>query len=38
MTLNTDFYARRQADVIAKLEADASSYLADLKLGGRRTR
>ena len=35
MTLNTDFYARRRADVIAKLEADASKYVADLKLGSR---
>jgi len=35
MTLNTDFYARRRNDVIAKLEADASAYIADLKLGSR---
>ena len=35
MTLNTDFYARRRAEVIAKLEADASKYIGDLKLGGR---
>jgi len=35
MTLNTDFYARRRNDVIAKLEADASTYIADLKLGSR---
>lgn len=35
MTLNTDFYARRRADVIAKLDADATQYVADLKLGRR---
>ena len=33
MTLNIDFYARRRADVIAKLDADAQKYIADLKLG-----
>lgn len=35
MTLNTDFYARRRADVIARLEADAPKFIADLKLGSR---
>lgn len=35
MTLNTDFYARRRADVIAKLDADAPKFISDLKLGGR---
>lgn len=35
MTLNTDFYARRRADVIAKLDVDASKFISDLKLGGR---
>ncbi len=35
MTLNTDFYARRRADVIAKLDADATQYVSDLKLGRR---
>lgn len=35
MTLNKDFYARRRADVIARLDADASDYIADLKLSGR---
>jgi hypothetical protein len=34
MTLNTDFYARRRADVVAKLE-DAASFISDLKVGGR---
>jgi hypothetical protein len=33
MTFNADFYARRRADVVAKLEKTASSYIADLKLG-----
>lgn len=33
MTLNKDFYARRRADVIAKLDADASNYIAELKIG-----
>ncbi len=33
MTLNTDFYARRRKDVIAKLESDASQFIVDLKLG-----
>ena len=32
MTLNRDFYARRRADVIAKLEADAADFLSELKL------
>ncbi|CAH0353161.1 N-acetylmuramoyl-L-alanine amidase [Aquabacterium sp. CECT 9606] len=32
MTLNKDFYARRRADVIAKLDADAKNYIADLKI------
>jgi hypothetical protein len=35
MTLNTDFYARRRAEVIAMLEADATKFFADLKLGSR---
>jgi len=35
MTLNTDFYARRRADVLARLEADAPQYIADLRLGAR---
>jgi hypothetical protein len=35
MTLNIDFYARRRADVIAKLDADAPKYIADLRLGFR---
>lgn len=35
MTLNTDFYARRRADVLARLEADAPRYIADLRLGSR---
>jgi hypothetical protein len=35
MTLNGDFYARRRADVIARLEADAPKFIADLKLGSR---
>lgn len=35
MTLNSDFYARRRADVVAKLEADAPKFIADLKLGAR---
>lgn len=34
MTLNTEFYARRRADVLARLEADAARYIADLPLGG----
>jgi len=32
MTLNTAFYERRRNDVIAKLEADAAEFIADLKL------
>ena len=32
MTLNKDFYARRRADVIAKLDADARDFIMDLKL------
>jgi hypothetical protein len=35
MTLNTDFYARRRADVIATLEADAAKFIAGLRLGSR---
>jgi hypothetical protein len=35
MTLNTDFYARRRADVIATLDADASKFISGLKLGSR---
>jgi hypothetical protein len=35
MTLNGEFYARRRADVLAKLEADAAQYIAGLQLGGR---
>lgn len=35
MTLNKDFYARRRADVIARLDSDAAEYLADLKLAAR---
>lgn len=35
ITLNTEFYARRRADVLARLEADAPKYIADLRLGGR---
>jgi hypothetical protein len=35
MTLNADFYARRRADVVAKLEADAARFIGDLKLGSR---
>ncbi|MBP0624989.1 peptidoglycan recognition protein family protein [Cupriavidus consociatus] len=33
MTLNTGFYAKRREAVIAKLGADANSYLADLPVG-----
>lgn len=33
MTLNTEFYARRRADVLARLEADAPKYIVDLRLG-----
>jgi hypothetical protein len=35
MTLNADFYARRRAEVLAKLEADAAQYIAGLQLGRR---
>ncbi|HSQ10846.1 MAG TPA: hypothetical protein VLN25_09570, partial [Burkholderiaceae bacterium] len=35
MTLNTEFYARRRAEVVARLEADAPKFIADLKLGSR---
>jgi hypothetical protein len=36
MTLNTEFYARRRADVLARLEADNTpQYIADLRLGSR---
>lgn len=35
MTLNTEFYARRRADVLARLEADAPNFIANLKLGSR---
>jgi hypothetical protein len=35
MTLNTTFYARRRAEVLARLEADAPQYIAGLKLGSR---
>ena len=35
MTLNKDFYARRRADVIAKLDADAKDFIADLKIAKR---
>ncbi len=35
MTLNTDFYARRRGEVVAKLESDASKFIGDLKLGSR---
>lgn len=35
MTFNADFYAKRRGDVIAKLDADASRFIADLRLGGR---
>ncbi|EHR69472.1 N-acetylmuramoyl-L-alanine amidase [Burkholderiales bacterium JOSHI_001] len=35
MTLNTSFYARRRAEVLARLEADAPQYIAGLKLGAR---
>jgi hypothetical protein len=35
MTLNTDFYAQRRADVKAKLAADADRYLSRLALGQR---
>jgi hypothetical protein len=35
MTLNSDFYARRRNEVIAKLESDAPKFIADLKLGSR---
>ena len=35
MTLNKDFYARRRADVIAKLDADATEFIADLKIAKR---
>ena len=35
LTLNSDFYARRRADVVARLEADAPSFIADLRLGSR---
>jgi hypothetical protein len=34
MTLNADFYARRRADVVARLE-DAADFISDLKLGAR---
>ena len=33
MTLNTSFYGRRRAEVLARLESDASQYIAGLKLG-----
>jgi hypothetical protein len=33
MTLNTAFYARRRADVAARLDADASRFIAELRLG-----
>ncbi|NMG68094.1 hypothetical protein GPA19_24480 [Azoarcus indigens] len=32
MTLNKDLHARRQADVIAKLDANATEYLSDRKI------
>jgi hypothetical protein len=35
MTLNSDFYARRREEVVAKLESDAPKFIADLKLGSR---
>lgn len=35
LTLNTDFYARRRADVIARLDADAKDYIADLRIAKR---
>ncbi|HET9025466.1 MAG TPA: N-acetylmuramoyl-L-alanine amidase [Burkholderiaceae bacterium] len=35
MTLNTDFYARRRDEVVARLEADAPKFIAELKLGSR---
>ena len=35
LTLNSDFYARRRDDVVARLEADAPSFVADLRLGSR---
>lgn len=35
MTLNTDFYARRRADVIRKLHADSDNFLSTIKLGGK---
>ena len=35
LTLNTDFYARRRAEVLARLEADSPQYIAGLKLGSR---
>ena len=35
LTLNSDFYARRRDDVVARLEADAPSFIADLRLGSR---
>jgi hypothetical protein len=33
MTFNTEFYARRRDEVKARLDADASRFIADLKLG-----
>jgi hypothetical protein len=33
MTLNTAFYARRRADVQARLDGDASRFIAELRLG-----
>ena len=35
LTLNSDFYARRRDDVLARLEADAPTFIADLRLGAR---
>lgn len=35
MTLNSDFYARRRDEVVARLDADASRYVAELRLGSR---
>jgi len=32
LTLNATFYARRRAEVQARLEADAPQYIAGLKL------
>ena len=35
MTLNTEFCARRRAEILARLQSNVSTYIADLPLGGR---